>query len=64
MLIAGALKAISDEQIEELNEFGISAAETGTSQGNDVHIMFSVRGEYSEIFGRLRCYWTKCGQRN
>lgn len=48
MLVVSALKAISDEQIEELNDLGISAAEIGTSKENDVKIL---RGEYSVIFG-------------
>lgn len=48
MLVVSALKAISDEQIEEPNDLGISAAEIGTSKENDVKIL---RGEYSVIFG-------------
>lgn len=46
VLIVSALKAISNEQMEELNDLGIP--EVGISEQEDLKIL---RGEYSLVFG-------------
>ena len=50
VLVVSALKAISNEQMEELNDLGIPASdlEVGISEQEDLKIL---RGEYSLIFG-------------
>ena len=48
MLIVSALKAISNEQMEELNDLGIPASEVGISEQKEFRIL---RREYSLIFG-------------
>ena len=47
VLIVSALKAISNEQMEELNDLGIPASEVGISE-QDLKIL---RGEYNLIIG-------------
>ncbi|XP_068723657.1 uncharacterized protein [Montipora capricornis] len=48
VLVVSALKAISNEQMEELNDLGIPASEVAISEQEDLKIL---RGEYSLIFG-------------
>ena len=48
MLIVSALKAISNEQMEELNDLGIPASEVGISEQKEFRILCR---EYSLIFG-------------
>ena len=48
VLVVSALKAISNEQMEELNDLGIPASEVGIGEQEDLKIL---SGEHSLIFG-------------
>ena len=59
VLVVSALKAITEEQVLELNEFGISAASIGDNRKTDNEIL---QGKFEVVFGSaemwLRKEWT------
>lgn len=52
VLVVSALKAITEEQVLELNEFGIPAASIGDNRKRDNEIL---QGKFEVVFGNAEC---------